>query len=89
MTDVLFGLGLLRHLLVLPFLPGLLELSVTGTEGGGRGGQVVLVLDATLQRVLPTRSSLQVVRGKLLLRLALSHVGLDVVMNLEINESIY
>ena len=53
MTDVLFGLGLLGHLLVLPLLAGLLELSVAGAEGGGRGGQVVLVLHSTLQRVLP------------------------------------
>ena len=84
MTDVLLRLGLLRQLLVLPFLPGLLELSIAGTEGGGRGGQVVLILDSTLQRVLPARSSLQVVRGKLLLGLTLAHARLDVVMNLEI-----
>ena len=89
MTDVLFGLGLLRHLLVLPFLPRLLELSITGSEGGGRGRQVVLVLHSALQRVLPARSSLQVVRGKLLLRLPLTHVRLDVVMNLEIINRVY
>ena len=85
MTDVLLGLGLLGHLLILPFLPGLLELSITWAEGGGRGGQVVLVLHSALQRVLPARSSLQVVRGKLLLRLPLTHVRLDVVMNLELS----
>ena len=84
MTDVLLGLGLLRHLLVLPFLAGLLELSITGAEGGGRGGQVVLVLHSALQRVLPARSSLKVVRSKLLLRLPLTDVGLDVVVNLEL-----
>ena len=84
MADVLLGLGLLGHLLILPFLPGLLELSITGTEGGGRGGQVVLVLHSALQRVLPARSSLQVVRGKLLLRLALTNIRLDVVVNLQI-----
>ena len=83
MTDVLLGLGLLRQLLVLPFLPGLLELSIAGTEGGGRGGQVVLILHSTFERVLPARSSLQVVRGKLLLRLALTNIRLDVVVNLQ------
>ena len=84
MTDVLFGLGLLGHLLVLPFLAGLLELPVPGGEGSGGGGQVVLVLDSTLQRILPTRSSLKVVRGKLLLSLSFSNIRLDVVMNLEL-----
>ena len=84
MTDVLLGLGLLGHLLILPFLPGLLELSITWAEGGGRGGQVVLVLHSALQRVLPARSSLKVVRSKLLLRLPLTDVGLDVVVNLEL-----
>ena len=84
MTDVLFGLGLLGQLLVLPFLAGLLELSVPGGESGGRRGQVVLVLDSALQRILPPRSSLKVVRSKLLLRLPLTDVGLDVVVNLEL-----
>ena len=84
MTDVLFGLGLLGHLLVLPFLPSLLELSVPRGQGGGGGSQVVLVLNSALQGVLPPRPSLQVVRSKLLLSLPFSNVGLDVVMNLKL-----
>ena len=82
MTDVLFGLGLLRHLLVLPLLARLLELPVPGREGGSGRGEVVLVLHSTFQGILPPGTSFKVIRSKFLLSLAFSDVRLDVVMNL-------
>ena len=46
MTDVLLGLGLPGHLLVLPLLPRLLELSFSRRQSSGGGGEVVFVANS-------------------------------------------
>ena len=83
-ADVLLALGLLGQLLALPLLARLLELAVPGAEGGGRHGEVVFVPCPALQRVLPPAPPLKVVRGELLLSLALANIALDIVMDLMI-----
>ncbi len=59
-----------------------LEVPVSRAERDGGRGEVVLVLPARLERVLPAGPLLQVVVGELLLRFPIAHVRLHVVVHL-------